>query len=130
MALTRRVQACAPPRRTAARRSRAGHAPAGRSWRRLLQDGRVYVAEPAACGHGTIVTVLRGGEDALRRVVVPSLVALAAFLLEDATGRRPPAARVQAFVAGVLDPEPTERLVVTSLDLCCWSIVHAVLDED
>ena len=130
MALTRRVQACAPARRTAARRSRSGHAPTGRSWRRLLQDGRVYVVEPAADGHGTIVTVLRGGEDAVRRVVVPNLAALAAFLLEDATGRPAPAGRVQDFLAGVLDPEPAERLVVTSLDLCCWSIVHAVLDED
>ena len=89
----------------------------------------MYVAEPAAPG-GALVTVLRGGEDAVRRVLVPDRRALAAFLLEDATGRPAPAARVEAFAASVLDDEPAGRLVVTSLDLCCWSIVHAVLDED
>ena len=129
MDMTRRVQPCAPARRTAPRRSRTWHRPPGYAWRRLLQDGRVYVAEPAAIG-GVLVTILRGGEDAVRRVLVRDVLALAAFLLEDATGRPASAARVEAFATSVLDPEPDERLVVTSLDLCCWSIVHAVLDED
>jgi hypothetical protein len=111
---------------------------AARAWRRLQLDGRVYVAEPAA--DGVLVTVLSGGEGGVRRVLLGDTPwpaapgrgdarGLAAFLLEDATGRPAPVGRVAAFAREVLGALPPDRLVVTSLDLCCWTVVHAVLDE-
>jgi hypothetical protein len=110
-------------------RSRAAHPRHARAWQRLLRDGRVYVAEPAAAG-GVLVTVLSAGEGGVRRVLLDAgAVGLATFLLEDATGRRPPAGRAQAFASEVLPAMQLGRLVVTSIDLCCWSVVHAVLDE-
>jgi hypothetical protein len=94
-----------------------------------VRDGRVYVAEPTT--DGVLVTVLAAGEGGVRRVpLAGDVLGLAAFLLEDATGRAAPSDRVEAFASDVLVTIPPERLVVTSLDLCCWTIVHAVLDED
>jgi hypothetical protein len=94
-----------------------------------VRDGRVYVAEREP--GGVLVTVLSAGEGGVRRVLLGSDVrGVAAFLLEDATGRPAPAERVEAFAEDVLgDAPPAERFVVTSLDLCCWAVVHAVLDE-
>jgi hypothetical protein len=129
MALTKRLRGCGPALRPVVRvRSRPAHHRESRAWRRLVRDGRVYVAEPAA--GGVLVTVLGAGEDGVRRVLLGGcVVALAAFLLGDATGRPVPAGRAEAFASDVLETVPRDRFVVTSLDLCCWTVVHAVLDE-
>jgi hypothetical protein len=130
MAHTRRVRRDvrpAAPQRWP-RRLREPQVRPGSAWRRLVRDGRVYVAEPT--GEGMRVTVLAGGEGGVRRELLDDgALELAAFLLTDATGRPPPAARAQAFADDVLAAMPPDRLVVTSLDLCCWAVVHAVLDE-
>ena len=137
MAPTKRVRGCdvgPSPIRT---RTRPAHRPAGSAWRRLVRDGRVYVAEPSSAG--VLVTVLAAGEGGVRRLLLGGVqwpaggeeaLGLAQFLLEDATGQTPPWCRVEAFATDVLSSMAGDRLVVTSLDLCCWAVVHAVLDED
>jgi hypothetical protein len=129
MALMRRPRGCEPTRPAPRSRTRLAHPSAASAWRRLLRDGRVYVAEPTP--GGVLVTVLSAGEGGVRRILLGGDArGVAAFLLEDATGRPPPAERIAAFAGDVLgDASPAERLVVTSLDLCCWAVVHAALDE-